>query len=314
MQHFPDPTPVDRVLGDRYGAQPVEPPTFPTPLPAWRYEVFNVLKTFIWFSIIPVNRPMNAVIPNTHNPSYEIQAEQYLWLPMIGIACVSTIFGLGYFMAWCGVPLFIAALIAGYSYHLMYGHIHLEGLSDTVDALHAFPRKDPLTVLTEPHTGALGARYSGTANNLTSLLLACLVYLDVKHESFLGVLGAVMVVAAVRVMPMWAVLALYDDYHPGGSASIGACTIDIKQRLRNFATITVLSMSLPAFGVSLFYMDPRGFAFSAVAVTAYGVSVLTVKKITFYLRLIYGDVLGCAIVVGEIAGLGILTMILGRWV
>jgi cobalamin synthase len=312
MKHTADPTPANLLMGDRYGAVPIVNPVLPPLLPRWRHELFDVFKTFIWFTILPVNKAMNATVPNSHFPNYEIRAEQYLYLPLVGITCVLATFLGAHLVAWAGVDPLLAALMAGFCYHLIYGHIHLEGLSDTVDALHAYPRKDPLTVMTEPHTGALGARYSGTANNLTSILISCLIILDSKHGSYLGMLGAAMIAAMVRIMPIYIVLRYYEGFHPGGAASIGANTTAVKARLRDFASTTLAAALLPTVAVCVYYHDLRGSVLYATAVIAFFTAVYSVKRVMNYLKIVYGDILGAGIICGEIAGFAILAIVLAR--
>lgn len=304
--------PTNLKLGDRYGAKPVDaPPMEPLDPPKyWRRFLFSAAKTFIWFTVLPVNRIMNNIIGPEHNPDYEIRLDQYYWLPLVGACVVSVSIAVMLLATWLGIPSILACLLAGFTYHALYGHIHLEGLSDTIDALRAYPRKEPLQVLTEPYTGALGARYSGTANNLTAILMAAVLHLYLETGNLFVLVSLVAVVVNARNVPLMSLMGGMVERMPGGAEALGVPSISFEHKTKMLiVSIAAITIPLITIAVSNLFLSRPSVAVGLtliVSVVTISVGRYYLNKAVNYLNLLYGDLFGAAIIAAEIAGLSAL--------
>lgn len=122
-----------------------------------RVHTFEALLSFVWFTILPLARATDHVRGQDEEFTYTISIYQYYYLPLVGVAKFLLVFGLMTAAATIWHPVF-AALIGAVTYILLSGAIHLDGLTDTFDALFAYG-KDKWAVLKDPHCGALGAAY-----------------------------------------------------------------------------------------------------------------------------------------------------------
>jgi adenosylcobinamide-GDP ribazoletransferase len=132
-------------------------------------QVFHILKTFCWFSNIPVSWLMNQVggwlyVPGVdvdekpEKVHYRLEVHQYFYLPFVavclfGISCAAFI-SLGF-----RFNRLFAAIICSTMYLCLTGGIHMDGLSDTVDGWFAYG-KNRFRVVKESQAGAIGVAYT----------------------------------------------------------------------------------------------------------------------------------------------------------
>jgi len=233
------------------------------------------LSSFSYFSVLPIRA--KEVTPNK-----EFYNVMLFTMPFVGFVLgLLTILAFNFLQGMFALP--YAAFISAALYIALYGFLHLEAVSDVIDAWFAsLSGKDASVVMKEPQVGAIGA--VGTTV-IVILKLAAITYLLINDNT-------AMFLAAIILSRFAGIVGLgVFDYKKGGEYTIN------------------LSLSA-GFGLiffaAIFYMSLLAFPLGIDHVI-----VLTVFAVLFTLFLLYkldskfgfvnGDCIGFSIVVTEIA-------------
>ena len=108
---------------------------------------------FSYFTIMPVRFSEHY---NLRTP--KVLASMLFWLPLGGLVLGGLSVGIFTLLSSLG---WLAALIAGVVYMMLYGFLHTEAIMDVADALYAkHSGKDAYTVIKEPTVGAMGVLWA----------------------------------------------------------------------------------------------------------------------------------------------------------
>lgn len=150
------------------------PIVLPKPMFFLAAMYFEGLKAFAFFTTFPfvcrMLEPFGREMFKDLN-SFHLNIWTYFFLPFVAVAKLFFIFAAYQGLIYFDTPQPYAPLIASALYPLISGHLHTDGFSDVMDAIHAL-HKDVETVIYDPHVGALGAAYSTSLNIFTTISLA----------------------------------------------------------------------------------------------------------------------------------------------
>lgn len=131
------------------------------------------LQSFSFFSILPLR-------PKSFTPNREFYNVMLFTMPFVGLVLgLLSILAFNILQGFFAVP--YAAFISGAIYLALYGFLHLEAVSDVIDAWYAsLSGKDVSKVMKEPQVGAIGA--VGTTV-IVALKLAAITYLLINDNT-----------------------------------------------------------------------------------------------------------------------------------
>ena len=135
-----------------------------------------------YFTILPVRFKESDDLS-----SPAVLAAMLFWLPLGGLALgvlSLLVYRILFPLEW------LAGVVTGVVYLMLYGFLHTEAIMDVADALYAkHSGKDPYAVIKEPTIGAMGALWAGA---MVLLKVAAIVYL-LSYEAYGLFLAALMI-------------------------------------------------------------------------------------------------------------------------
>ncbi len=234
---------------------------------------------FSYFTVIP-----------TFKKEYQLNNTTYsamlFFLPFIGaILAVLTLY-FAFFLNSLFAPLY-AIFVAGVTYLLLYGFLHLEAVADVSDAWMAkYSNKDVYAIMKEPQVGSIGAI---ATFSFVLLKLAAIVYLLLDEKFFLFV--AALMLSRLTVLSNLKIF----EFHEG---SIFA------QTLKKSATMFVVGLAIVCYGAVLIYLiDVKNSLILLVSALIFSMIVLRILKKQF--GFLNGDCIGFSIETTELLLLNI---------
>jgi len=217
-------------------------------------------------------------------------------LPLVGLVIGGIWWGVGLILLAPNFPLMIVAAIMTVVPFFTAGFIHLDGYMDTSDArLSRRPLEDKLRILKDPNVGA----FAVVMLVILFLLQFAAIYSIVESGRFLALLIAVCVLS--RACAAFSILALRHMSASNYSAMLG-------QNAGTGNKIFIIFTAAGAIVLSYVYAGTFGLIVSGAVVVGYGVAIRIVYK---DFNGISGDLLGYAIVIGEVCGLIALALLQG---
>lgn len=236
--------------------------------------VKGFLQSFSYFSVLPIR-------PKEVTPNKEFYNVMLFTMPFVGLVLgLITVLFFNILQGYFATA--YAAFISAALYLALYGFLHLEAVSDVIDAWFAsLSGKDPKIVMKEPHVGAIGA--IGTTV-IVALKLAAITYLLINDNTS-------MFLAAIVLSRFAGLVGLgVFDFKRGGEFTI---------KLSQSAGFGLI------FFAAIFYLS-----FLAFPLDINYVCTLTIFAVLFTLFVLYkldskfgfvnGDCLGFTIVITEI--------------
>jgi adenosylcobinamide-GDP ribazoletransferase len=179
-----------------------------------------------------------TILPLNLDTSKEDIREIPQLLPLVG-AIIGAIISIA---GWALLKIFppdIASLFLIAIYILITGGFHIDGLSDTFDALGIKPSGDPqsdiekrLSVMKEPSAGPMGV--------LSIIFVVFFKYLSIKYILERGLLG---VIFLLPMFSRWAVLSTIKNGNPARKDGLGSIFIG-KTGIKPVSIITLISVSI----------------------------------------------------------------------
>jgi len=232
------------------------------------------LQSFSFFSILPIGA-------KRFTPNKEFYNVMLFTMPFVGfvLGLISVLF-FSILSSYVAVP--YAAFISAALYVSLYGFLHLEAVSDVIDAWFAsLSGKDVSAVMKEPQVGAVGA--VGTTV-IVALKLAAITYLLINDS-------ASMFLAAIVLSRYAGIVGLgVFDFKRGGEYTI-RLSLSAGFGLIFFATVFYLS--LLAFPLDVAHV--LLFTFFAIALM-----LVLLYKLDSKFGFVNGDCIGFSIVITEI--------------
>ncbi len=155
-----------------------------------------------------------------------------MFYPLVGFILGTILYGLSHLLEPYIPPVHLHILLFA-SWVVLTGALHLDGLSDTIDAL--FVRKErALEVMKDPHVGAMGMTYTA-------------VFLIVK-ASVLVVTDALWALPIILMLARFnAVLAIYffPYIRENGMSTLAKQEFNITQLLCSILIVSLVSISMP---------------------------------------------------------------------
>ncbi len=147
------------------------------------YDFYLGLKFMLsYFTILPVRFKESDDLS-----SPAVLAAMLFWLPLGGLALgvlSLLVYRILFPLEW------LAEVVTGVVYLMLYGFLHTEAIMDVADALYAkHSGKDPYAVIKEPTVGAMGTLWAGA---VVLLKVATIVYL-LSYEAYGLFLAALMI-------------------------------------------------------------------------------------------------------------------------
>jgi len=218
-------------------------------------------------------------------------------LPVVGIVIGGIWWLLGLLFARIGMPLMLRGALLALAPFFIAGFIHLDGYMDTSDAvLSCRPTADKVRILFDSCIGAFAAIMLG----ILFLLQFAAMYSVGEYGRYLG-----LVLPIVVVSRCFATLSIFflpsipeSDY-----TVILARNIGIRHKL---FVVTILAASIV---FSVLYAGVWGLIPIGAVILGY---VCVTAYVFKEFKGIFGDLLGCAMVIGELCGLIALAMLQGR--
>ncbi len=239
----------------------------------------GILASFSYFSVLPVKT--KEVTPNK-----EFYNVMLFTMPFVGFVLgLITIFAFSMLKGVFEVP--YAAFISAAIYTALYGFLHLEAVSDVIDAwFAALSGKDVSAVMKEPQVGAIGA--VGTTI-IVILKLAAITYLFINDNTS-------MFLAAVVLSRFAGIIGLgVFDFKRGGEYTINL-SLSAGFGLIFFAAIFYLSLIAYPLGIENVIL---------ISIIAIFLTLFVLYKLDSKFGFVNGDCVGFAIVITEIAVLNI---------
>lgn len=129
-------------------------------------------------------------IPTIQTKEYNKEAEKYIasFAPMAGLFLGTTCVSLFFLLSLKIDPIFSGVITAVF-YLMFYGFLHIEAFADMVDGYYAsLSGKDPLEIMKDPHSGALGIFWSVGLILLKVIAITYLLGVLQQPLIFIGVL------------------------------------------------------------------------------------------------------------------------------
>lgn len=233
------------------------------------------LQSFSFFSILPVGS-------KEFTPNKEFYNVMLFTMPFVGLV-LGLITLLAFTVLQGFFELYYAAFISASIYIALYGFLHLEAVSDVIDAWFAsLSGKDASVVMKEPQVGAIGA--IGTTV-IVLLKIAAITYLLINGNST-AFLAAVVLSRFAGIVG----LGVF-DFKRGGEYTL---------KLNESATFGLI------FFAAIFYLSLLAFPLHmnhVLLLTLFSIllTLFILYKLDSKFGFINGDCIGFAIVITEIA-------------
>jgi len=238
----------------------------------------NIIKGFLqrfsFFSVLPIR-------PKEVTPNKEFYNVMLFTMPFVGLVLgLITLFVFSILQGYFAMP--YAAFISAAVYLALYGFLHLEAVSDVIDAWYAsLSGKDVTKVMKEPQVGAIGA--IGTTV-IVALKLAAITYLLINDNTS-------MFLAAIVLSRFAGIVGLgVFDYKKGGEFTV---------KLSESAGFWLI------FFAAVFYMSLLTFPLHmnyVLTMTLFSVlfTLFVLYKLDSKFGFVNGDCIGFTIVITEI--------------
>jgi len=237
------------------------------------------LQSFSFFSVLPLGA-------KRFTPNKEFYNVMLFTMPFVGLVLglISVLF-FNILSSYVAIP--YAAFISAALYVSLYGFLHLEAVSDVIDAWFAsLSGKDASVVMKEPQVGAVGA--VGTTV-IVALKLAAITYLLINDS-------ASMFLAAIVLSRFAGIVGLgVFDFKKGGEYTI-KLSLSAGFGLIFFAT--VFYMSLLAFPLAVAHVV-------LLAIFSIVITLVLLYKLDAKFGFVNGDCIGFSMVITEIVLLNI---------
>ena len=262
---------------------------------AFYLTVFEILSTFLWFSMFPVSK-ISDWAKSHCDGEYSLNIFQYYFLGIVGVVNAATIVGLTYLLVILHFPPYLAAILGAIAYPIMSGGIHLDGLSDTTDALFSYSG-DKFKVLTDPHTGALGAIHTTLFTLAQVAIYATLLYLWMTTgvPAYLPILLSA---AVSRVGSFYILVRYYPDFHPDHMEHLFPAYHS--QESLEFGYNAYCCFLPVATAILLFIFPISVVPLCVATLSTILVAKVILPKLISNIGIIYGDLLGMCILLSEL--------------
>lgn len=226
---------------------------------------------FSYFTILPVR-----FAPNDNLNTPAILASMLLFLPLGGLVTG----GMALLLYQLFVPLeWVAGVVAGLGYMMLYGFLHTEAIMDVADALYAkHAGKDAFSVIKESTVGAMGVLW---AVSLLILKLSLIVLL-LGYEAY-SLFLATLIVSRLGLLVLFATQTFRSSF--------------IRSMQEGFTTNYLLASFVLFGGIGLVVAQ---WHFVVLLLTGVPLSYLVATTLGKKLGFINGDVLGTTLEVTEI--------------
>jgi len=208
--------------------------------------------------------------------------------PLIGLVIGAIWWGTSLLLLWPSLPIVMVAAILTVIPFFVAGFIHLDGYMDTSDAhLSWRPLEEKLKILKTPTVGA----FSVVMLAILFLLKFAAMYTIADNGRFLALLIAVCVMSRCC-----SALSVFFMRH----SSVSHYTAFLGQNVGLANKMFVIFVAVLAIGLSYIYAGFYGPIVCAAIILGYAVAIRRTSK---SLDGISGDLLGYAMVIGELCGL-----------
>lgn len=233
---------------------------------------------------------------------YHFWDEKYTALMVASIPLVGAIIGtlwwlVGVLLIALELPLMLTAAALALAPFLIAGFIHLDGYMDTSDALLSWrPLEDKLRILKDPHVGSFAVVMLG----ILFILQFAAMYTVAETGRYLALVISVSVISrSCSALSIFILRHLPESNY----ASMLARGVKISHR------IFVALVAVGAAGFSFLYAGVSGLVVVASVILGYAGAMRFAFK---GFKGISGDLLGYALVIGELFGL-IALAVLQQW-
>lgn len=278
-----------------------------------RRQIFEFFSSFMWFSILPVNKLVMLSMKWTSRPDHRINLYKYFYFPFVGIVLMGISYGglVGSLAINSSHDLLpILSLLFASVFFLLTGGIHYDGLMDTVDACFG-NRKE---IFKEPTVGAIGVFYFMFVSILSTGLLALCFMLATKAPEYVFVLF--LIPLSSRLTAIWAIVWSNETVHFEEKDSISRLIPTDMVGVSKERGLQILSRLIYAhiilFEIFVIWLSDSSLAFAALAL-ALILGLITTSRIMGFCRrfkCLNGDMLGCGIVFYELLGFATLAIVL----
>lgn len=219
--------------------------------------------------------------------------------PIVGLAIGALWWLAATLMIFLELPLMLIAAFGSLAPFLIAGFIHLDGLMDTSDALLSYrPIKDKLRILKDPHVGAFA---------VVMLVILLLLQFSAMHAVFESGRYLILLVFISVISRCCSAFSIFTLRHMPESNYAPM----LKQNLSKTHKVFVVLVAIAAIGFAFIYAGLFGIFVLLAVILGYA---LAMKKVFKDFKGISGDLLGYAMVIGELCGLIALAAMQGRWV
>lgn len=217
-------------------------------------------------------------------------------LPLVGLVLGAIWWGVGLLLLAPNFPIIMVAAIMTVVPFFTAGFIHLDGYMDTSDArLSRRPLEDKLRILKDPNVGA----FAVVMLVILFLLQFAAMYTIVENGRFLALLITICVLS--RACSAFSIFVLRHMPISNYSAMLG-------QNVGTGNKIFIIFIAIGAIALSYIYAGTFGLIVSGAVILGYGAAIRIVYK---DFNGISGDLLGYALVIGEVCGLIALALLQG---
>ena len=266
--------------------------------------LFNFLRTFCWFTTIPVCSTLNWIAdhklrPENHIIEWGIDHWQYRYLPIAPIA------NLIYCMLMCLPVWFItknpqitSAVCA--CLYVLNENLHFDALADTVDSLYASTDKE--RVMRDPHVGAMALHHVVSHQIMLTATLYFLGTYMLQGLNWVSLIQIFLVLALTRTN----VVYIIEKQKKCGKFKEDA-RVSSKEDSTRYALTLSLVMCIPIYLMSGQWQDvvyPLLSTLLALLITNNTQVKYAIENIGFY----SGDMCGYTILKAELLSLVFLTI------
>jgi adenosylcobinamide-GDP ribazoletransferase len=201
-------------------------------------------------------------------------------------------------LTFLNMPLMLAAALSSLAPFFIAGFIHLDGYMDTSDAILSYRDiKDRIRILKDPLVGA----FAVVMLIILLLLQFSAVYSIVENGKYLPLVISISVIS--RCCSTFSIFTLRH-------MSESNYTPLLKEGTGIFHKVFVVVVGVVTTGLTFLYGGVVGLLVILAVILGYGVAI---RKASKSLNGISGDLLGYAMVIGELSGLIALATLQGRW-
>ena len=302
---------------------------------------FEFLKSVMWFTILPVSSMVQKCIPKVNEEEkkniFNINVFQYKYLPYIGLIKISISIFIGVLISHF-YNNYLAAILASIIYVFISGLIHLDAFLDTIDALfynlsnkeNKFKREKILSVMREPHVGALGVSWLFIYFALTVTLLSyCFLYInETKSTSLFILLFTVFFLSKLNCLRILLLTYEHNKFIPDSGIKLEfgnlfppyskEANFSQNEKIKSLKGYINLSLLFFFSSCSIFSLSMNNWDFKPLILLLgmFGLFEINgffnrsrILKISRHFGFLNGDMLGFSICLYELSSLVLLTLI-----